>query len=194
MIYIIRHGQTAWNLQNRKQGQEDSPLTLKGAEQAKHISNSLKEEIKDIRHFQFVISPQWRCRQYASLICDYLGIEFKNCIVEGSLREHSFGTWEGLTEEEIESEFPGFLEKRYDSWWDYVVPGGESYELLYNRVSRVVDKYRQERCVFICHEMVSKVARGYYASMEPVDILKLKHPQDTFYILHDEEITTKSFC
>ena len=34
MIYIIRHGETVWNLAKRKQGNLDSPLTLKGLEQA----------------------------------------------------------------------------------------------------------------------------------------------------------------
>ena len=48
MIYIVRHGQTAWNLQGRKQGRKDSPLTLKGVEQAKDVSKILNNSIKNV--------------------------------------------------------------------------------------------------------------------------------------------------
>ena len=124
MIYIVRHGQTAWNLQGRKQGRKDSPLTLKGVEQAKDISKILNNSIKDYNKFKVVVSPQWRCQQFASIICELTGINFSDCIFEENLREHCFGLWEGKTEEEIEKEFPGFLAKRYvpENYWSYVVP------------------------------------------------------------------------
>ncbi len=128
MIYIVRHGQTAWNLQKRKQGRKDSPLTLKGIAQAEHIAKILNKEIHDVSKFKIVVSPQWRCQQFASIVCEHIGIPFSQCIFEENLREHCFGLWEGKTEEEIEKDFPGFLAKRYqpENYWSYVVPMGES--------------------------------------------------------------------
>jgi broad specificity phosphatase PhoE len=190
MIYIVRHGQTAWNLQKRKQGQKDSPLTLKGIQQAKDISVILKNETSKIEKFDFVVSPQWRCQQFASILCELNNKEFSKCIFEEKLREHSFGLWEGKTEEEIENVFPGFLQKRYkpENYWSYIVPKGESYELLYNRVGEVVDKYREKNIVFICHEMVSKVMRGYVLKLKPDEILPLKHKQNIVYRIDDGKL------
>lgn len=190
MIYIVRHGQTAWNLQGRKQGRKDSPLTLKGIQQAKEISDILNNSIEDYTGFKVVVSPQWRCQQFASIICELTGIKFSECIFEENLREHCFGLWEGKTEEEIENDFPGFLAKRYipENYWSYVVPMGESYELLYSRVGKVLNKYQGQNVIFICHEMVSKVIRGNMLTLSPEQILPLKHPQDCVYKIQDNEL------
>ena len=188
MIYIVRHGQTVWNLQKRKQGQMDSPLTLLGVNQALLISEILKEEIKDFSNFEIVISPQWRCQQFSSIICEHLGIKFSKCIVENNLREHSFGFWEGLTEDEIESEYPGMLKKRYSNWWEYIVPGGESYELLSKRAEKILNCYYNKKVIFVCHEMVSKVLRGNYSKMSCEDVLNLKHKQDTVFKLENGKV------
>lgn len=191
MIYIVRHGQTAWNLQGRKQGRKDSPLTLKGIEQAKDVAATLNNSIEDYSKFKIVVSPQWRCQQFASVICELTGIKFSDCIFEENLREHCFGLWEGKTEEEIEAAFPGFLAKRYvpENYWSYIVPMGESYELLYSRVGKVLDKYKEQDIMFICHEMVSKVIRGHLLGLSPKQILPLKHPQDCIYRIVDGTIT-----
>lgn len=191
MIYIVRHGQTAWNLQGRKQGRKDSPLTLKGIEQAKDISKILNNHIKDYSKFKVVVSPQWRCQQFASIICELTGVKFSECIFEENLREHCFGLWEGKTEEEIEKEFPGFLAKRYipENYWSYVVPMGESYELLYSRIGKVLDKYKGQDIIYVCHEMVSKTIRGNVLNLSPEQILPLKHPQDCVYKIQNNELT-----
>lgn len=189
MIYIIRHGQTVWNLAKRKQGQKDSPLTIKGIEQAKKTADLIKREFegKDIGEYKFIISPQWRCQQYASIICESLGVDFMQCMTEENLKEHCFGLWEGKTEEEIERDFPGFLDRRYKkgNYWHYVVPMGESYELLSERISSVLDKYEGQKIIFICHEMVSKVMRGKLMNLHPEETLPLKHKQDTVYLFHE---------
>jgi broad specificity phosphatase PhoE len=183
MIYIIRHGQTIWNLKKMKQGRHDSPLTLKGIEQAHKISKILESEIQDIQNYRMIISPQWRCQQYASLICELLDLDFMNCVVDDRLREHSFGLWEGKNEDQIELEFPGFLEKRYqpENRWSYIVPMGESYELLSQRVSNMLERHDEEKIIYVCHEMVSKVIRGNLLNMNPQEILELNHPQDRIF-------------
>jgi broad specificity phosphatase PhoE len=191
MIYIVRHGQTEWNLQGRKQGRKDSPLTLKGIEQAKNIANILNNNIEDYSEYIIVISPQWRCQQTASIICELTGNEFSECVIEEGLREHSFGMWEGKTEEEIEKEFPNFLSNRYklENHWSYIVPMGESYELLDRRIKNVLSKYKNEKIIFICHEMVSKVMRGNILKMNNSDVLMLKHPQDVIYKIENEQLS-----
>tara|TARA_A200000159_G_scaffold3397_1_gene3499 strand:+ start:5012 stop:5608 length:597 start_codon:yes stop_codon:yes gene_type:complete len=191
MIYIARHGQTEWNLQTRKQGRKDSPLTLKGIGQARDVGEILKVDVQDLSKFKVVISPQWRCQQSASIICEQAGVSFSDCVLEEDLREHCFGLWEGRTEEEIEKEFPGYLAKRYvpENYWDYVVPMGESYALLSKRVQRVLEKYKGQNVIFVCHEMVSKVMRGSILGLANEEVLSLGHPQDTVYKIEGSQLS-----
>ena len=64
---------------------------------------------------------------------------------------------------------------------------GESYELLSLRVAKVLENYKDENVIFVCHEMVSKVMRGILLDLENHQILPTKHPQDTVYKI-DKEI------
>jgi broad specificity phosphatase PhoE len=183
VIYIVRHGQTAWNLQKRKQGRMDSPLTLKGIRQAHNVAEILKREVRNLDQFRIVISPQWRCQQFSSIICELLEISYSDCILEEGIREHSFGLWEGKTEEEIEVLYPGFLSRRYqvENQWSYIVPMGESYEILSNRIGKILNKYQGQDVIFICHEMVSKTMRGNLLQLENQETTSLHHNQDEIY-------------
>lgn len=186
MIIIVRHGQTIWNKQKRKQGQSDSPLTLKGVQQAKDIATFFQNNKNiNIEDFEIHSSPLFRTMQFASIFLEEMGIENnKNTIATNELlKEHSFGLWEGLTEEEIEKEFPGYLKTRYANWWEYTVPKGESYQLISKRAKQLLKEFEGKNVILFTHEMISKVLRGSYLSMNTDDILALKHPQDTIYTL-----------
>ncbi len=188
MIYIVRHGKTVWNGQARKQGQSDSPLTLKGIEQASDVAKFLEKNV-DTSKFNFYVSPLFRTMQYSALILEKLGIDNAKLVKVDELKEHSFGYWEGMTEEEIEKEYPNFLEKRYANWWEYIVPGGESYELISKRATKFLNQIKDEDAILFTHEMISKVLRGSYTNMSTQEILDLKHPQNIIYGLEDGQIT-----
>lgn len=190
-MYIIRHGQTVWNLLKRKQGQLDSPLTLKGIEQAENTGRIILSERLDLENLKIVISPLFRAKQHASILCETIGYDFNSCILEDNLKEHCFGLWEGKTEEEIEKSFPNFLSKRYkpENYWSYIIPMGESYELLYNRVSKVLEKHGKDNIIYVCHEMVSKVMVGSLNKLTPDQILPLTHPQNQIYKYKDNSLS-----
>ena len=184
MIYIVRHGQTQWNLQGKKQGWKDSPLTRKGIQQGTDISELLRQTVNgSISNYKFVISPLWRCQQFASIICEELGHDYKDCIIEEDLKEHGFGDWEGKTEEQINTEYPGAWDDRLSNRWYYVAPGegGENYDTLFKRVRSVYQKYQNQDVIFVCHEMVSKVLRGMMLGLRTEEIPLLKHRQNKIY-------------
>lgn len=186
MIFLVRHGETVWNREKRKQGHNDSPLTLNGIEQAKIVGQKLK--LLKTEYFKFFVSPLGRAKQTASIVSEYLGIgfnEFQQC---DSLKEHAFGEWEGLTENEIEQKYPGELARRFDVHWKYIVPGGESNELLYYRVKNdignlIINAAETDELslVIITHEMVSRVIRGIAGNLSHDDILNLRHKHNIIY-------------
>src|SRR5690554_4521335 len=88
-IYLTRHGQTEWNVIGKLQGWGNSNLTEKGIENAKRLSQRLKEV-----NFDYVYSsPQQRALDTAKLIRGDRNIEIN---VLDDLREIGFGSWEGM--------------------------------------------------------------------------------------------------
>jgi probable phosphoglycerate mutase len=100
-LLLVRHGQSAWNALGRWQGQADPPLSELGELQAAHAANRLGS-IDAV-----IASDLVRARHTADLIAERLGIG--PVLVDPDLRERDAGEWCGLTREEIESQWPGYL-------------------------------------------------------------------------------------
>ncbi|MDB4940139.1 MAG: phosphoglycerate mutase, 2,3-bisphosphoglycerate-dependent phosphoglycerate mutase [Candidatus Doudnabacteria bacterium] len=93
IIYIVRHGQTQMNTENRLQGRVDSPLTELGIKQAQ----ALGEKFKEIGFDAIYSSPAGRARDTAK----HLKLERAlDVMVVDDLAERSFGSSEGITMEE----------------------------------------------------------------------------------------------
>lgn len=185
-IYLLRHGETLWNREGRLQGHGDSPLTVRGIIQVFACAMILRREIGDPAGVQVQTSPLCRARQTAALVCEVLGLGVEQCIESPLLIEHNFGSWEGLTEQEIETRYPGAQKERHQNHWSYIVPGGESYAQLYDRAKHWLRLPRHARAtVVVTHAKMSRVLRGAALDLAPREILRLKHPQDRVYKLHE---------
>jgi broad specificity phosphatase PhoE len=124
-ILLARHGETDWNLNRRVQGHSDTPLNDTGRAQARALGAELADEAIDAIYS----SDLRRAQETARLIADPRGLDV---IALSDLRERHFGTWEGLTDEEIFARFP---EARDGPWGD-----GETKEAM---VARVLDALRR---------------------------------------------------
>jgi broad specificity phosphatase PhoE len=106
-LLIVRHGESTWNAQSRWQGQADPPLSLLGERQAQEAAERLVEHAS--------IAAVWtsdlvRARRTAELIASQLGVQRVHA--EPRLRERDVGSWSGLTRDEIEDRWPGYLAAR----------------------------------------------------------------------------------
>lgn len=101
-LYILRHGETVYNLENRIQGHKDSPLTPLGIQQAEAAAGRLA----GIKFSAIYSSDLGRAYNTAQIIAQY-----HNCEIEASklLRERNFGILEGLTRAEIDENYPVML-------------------------------------------------------------------------------------
>ena len=134
-IYIVRHGQTEWNVEKRLQGWLDSPLTLEGERSA----FLLREEIGDIKFDRIFTSPSGRAISTLSL-----ALPEAKYVIDDRLKEICLGSWQGKTIETIEKEYP-------DAYYNYFFePGkfrlldGEDYYDLHRRVSSFVSDLIKE--------------------------------------------------
>lgn len=86
-LYLVRHGQTDWNIDHRLQGHSDIPLNDTGIRQAQELAAELGGKELDVVYS----SPLTRARQTADIITDGKN----NIIIDEDLLERSFGELEG---------------------------------------------------------------------------------------------------
>jgi 2,3-bisphosphoglycerate-dependent phosphoglycerate mutase len=98
-VLAIRHGETAWNVDARIQGQLDIPLNELGLWQAAQVASALAGETVDAIY----TSDLQRAFQTAQPIAQMLGLPLG---LEPGLRERGFGAFEGLLYPEIEARWP----------------------------------------------------------------------------------------
>jgi broad specificity phosphatase PhoE len=103
-LLLLRHGQSEWNASGRWQGQADPPLSELGEHQARVAAERL-DGVDAV-----VSSDLQRARRTADIIADALGLG--PVAVEAAVRERDAGEWSGLTRDEIERAFPGYLAER----------------------------------------------------------------------------------
>lgn len=100
-LLVLRHGQSEWNAQGRWQGRADVPLDRVGQLQAAEAAESLGV-------FDAVWSSHLqRARLTAEIIGELIGVGPVQ--IDERLCETHVGPWEGLTQQEVEHGWPGFL-------------------------------------------------------------------------------------
>ncbi|MDF1608586.1 histidine phosphatase family protein [Hoeflea sp. YIM 152468] len=136
-MFVIRHGQTSYNRENRLQGARDIGLNELGVQQATLNGKSLAAIPGfDASRFDWVSSPLSRARNTMELVRQNAGLDPKAYRIEPLLIEVSFGDWEGYTPDEIEAAKPGTMAEREENKWNFLPPGdrAESYEMMAKRV------------------------------------------------------------
>ena len=107
-ILLVRHGETDWNAERRVQGHTDRPLNETGIAQARALAGQLAAEVIDAIYS----SDLARARETAKIVAGVRGLPVETL---PALRERDFGTWEGLTDEEVFVRFP---DARAGPWGD----------------------------------------------------------------------------
>jgi broad specificity phosphatase PhoE len=127
VLYLARHGETAWSLSGQHTGMTDLPLTEAGERHAAQLG----QRLKGLRFAKIMTSPLQR----AARTCELAGFGV-TAEIENNLLEWNYGRYEGRTSAEIHAEAPD---------WELFrdgCPGGETPEQVGARADRVVGKAR----------------------------------------------------
>ena len=132
-LYVARHGQTDWNVENKVCGSTNRPLTEQGKEQAKALAEKMKDKDIDV----IIASPMLRSMQTAGAVSIATGIPV---IMDERLREHDYG------------EFEGFDRSRDEYWQQKYLfatkfPKGESVLQLAHRVYSLLEDVKKATSV-----------------------------------------------
>jgi broad specificity phosphatase PhoE len=101
-LLVVRHGQSEWNAIGRWQGHADPVLSELGRRQA-YLAAAAIGAVDAI-----VSSDLLRAAETAAIIAQQLGVG--PVVVDERLRERDAGEWTGLTKDEIEDRWPGWIE------------------------------------------------------------------------------------
>lgn len=150
-VYLIRHGETEWNFSGRKQGHLDSPLTPRGIAQAEALAARLSVE----SFSKLYSSDLGRASSTARIVGRDTG---RDVSLDPRLRERNFGIFQGLTEAEIEADYPEDYRRFSGENADYRIPRGESAREFLIRATSCLDElaaqHRGESIVVITHGLV----------------------------------------
>ena len=141
-LYLVRHGETVWNFENRIQGASDVLLNEKGREQAK----SLAAKLQNISFSKIFSSPLSRALETAKII----SLSQDSSITKiDNFSELDQGLLEGLRFNEIKEKFPEFFSEWRSVPGEVRMPGGETLDELQARawdgVEKIYTKYSKEK-------------------------------------------------
>ena len=128
IVYLVRHGETAWSLSGQHTGRTDLPLTERGQRNARQ----LLEQLKGMAFAKVFTSPLQR----ATLTCDLAGFKAV-CETDNNLLEWDYGQYEGRRTGEIHQERPDWNLFRDGC------PGGESPGQIGARADAVVQRIQK---------------------------------------------------
>lgn len=104
ILYLVRHGQTIWNAENRFQGTSESPLNEIGVEEAKKLA----DEFSSLTVGAIYTSPLQRARHTAEIIGNHHACEI---FCEHDLREGTWGPLEGIKRDDFFERFKHDFER-----------------------------------------------------------------------------------
>ncbi|TDQ36222.1 histidine phosphatase family protein [Aureibacillus halotolerans] len=132
MIFLVRHGETEWNVAKRLQGQMDLPLNENGVAQAKQLGAYFQD--KQIRFDHVYSSDLKRAYQTATAVTETLSIDA--IIPYVALRERYYGELEGKLIDEIMT----FLPQYSINFGEPMSHGMESLEDMQDRMEKTLTK------------------------------------------------------
>ncbi|MBV9200939.1 MAG: histidine phosphatase family protein [Alphaproteobacteria bacterium] len=153
VVYLARHGETAWSLSGQHTGRTDLPLTERGEQQARALASRLREA----KFTEALTSPSQRARRTAELA------GFGNLTkTDPDLAEWDYGQYEGRRTADILAERPGWFLFRDGC------PGGETPDQVAARADRVVRRIRavQDNVVIFSSAHILRVLTARWLDLE----------------------------
>lgn len=131
VLYLVRHGETDWNREQRLQGTRDVPLNKTGVAQAQQLADYFAA----LPIAAVITSPLVRASETAAILADACACPLQ---VDARLSEIDHGSWSGQTLPDIRRTFPALIEHEQLRPEVFDVSGGELLSGIYQRASAVL--------------------------------------------------------
>ena len=174
-LYIVRHGQTEWNVLKKFQGQLNSPLTLEGIEKIKETSI----ELENIKFEAVYTSELGRTISTADIILQYNNSErIKDTNKKlkpqklSELNEIYFGEWQGMNFKEIFLKYPKEAHNYFYEVKNYNAKNIKAEELkdglerFLKGINKIVNKHKSGNILIVTHGTVLELFLNYIQNKE----------------------------
>ncbi|MBN1149392.1 MAG: histidine phosphatase family protein [Anaerolineales bacterium] len=182
-LFLIRHGETDWNVEGRYQGQADPPLNQRGHYQACELGEQLIAVDLDVLY----TSPLLRSAQTAEIIAEKLAIPVYQ---DARLMEIHQGDWQTRLRSEIVQIYPNLFKRWETEPWNVTPPSGESLEQVQQRVYSAIDdilqNHTEQRIGIVTHRIPIALIKMRYQGLDPDVVRSLQLSN-----VHCEEIIVK---
>lgn len=187
-LYIVRHGQTSWNVEGRAQGHTDIPLDDTGLGQARAVG----EAFRGIELDRILSSDLLRASQTAEAIGAVTGAPLET---RKELRERGFGEWEGMDFRDLAANQIEAGLRMGISFLEVRPPGGESFADVWRRLEPVVQELdsAEARIAVVAHggTCATLLGRLMRANLESIRsfrfgntaVTELERRPDGFYLM-----------
>lgn len=169
-LYLVRHGETSWNLEGRYQGHLDPPLTERGQRQAEATA----EQLAPLGLAAIYSSDLTRAYQTAVALAEKTGLPIQT---DPRLREIDQGAWQGVLIGEIRTRWPDEIQGWETQPWRYQPPEGESLQQLQTRLFAAIDdivaRHPEEPVAIFSHKLPIALLKIRYKAYPPEDIWSL---------------------
>ena len=128
-VYLVRHGQTAWNAERRFQGHTDIPLDEEGLEQARLFAASFEDHSAS----RILCSDLQRAKMTAEPLAQRLSLPV---VIREDLRERCIGDWEAMPLEDVEARYRQAEHSSGLPREEVRPPNGESLVDSWNRIEQ----------------------------------------------------------
>ena len=174
-LYIVRHGETEWNVIKRFQGQLNTPLTEKGIKKLKETGKKLENVLFD----EVYTSELGRTVASAEIILNENN-GYKNNKLElqklAELNEVYFGVWQGLTYEEVFLKYPEEGNNYFYNVKNYKAENVEAEKLedalerFLKGINKILDSHESGNILVATHGTVFEMFMNYVANNSIFDI------------------------
>lgn len=177
-LYLVRHGETYFNLENRIGG--DSALTPQGEQQALGLAHHFKKRKLS------VIFPS--SKQRTIRMAEVIKTHQERCLIIPieEFDEIDGGVCEGMSYEEIRDRMPEIYYARKQDKYDYVYPRGEGYVTMRERIERGIKKAlylsdRSDKIMIVGHRATNRMILSHFLYRRKEDVPYIFIPQDKYY-------------
>ncbi len=175
-LYLVRHGQTFFNVERRIQGQMESDLTQEGEQQAV----ALRKKLSDISFSALYVSPLRRTRRTAELLTQGFGL---TPIYSDALKEVLMGDWQGVLVSDLEKNYAEELDVFWHHPEQFSRPTCETYLQVRNRAAALMEEIAQkhvgQNVLIVTHGALLKTLYTYFKYQPIHDVANAPHPHST---------------
>ena len=161
-LFLLRHGETQANIEQRYQGQGESHLSELGIEESQELSNFLARE----DFCAIYSSTLLRSYETAKIVAKPHKLDVTKI---DDLKERNYGIWENMKFDEIRAKYPAL----YGSWLidpgKTLIPGAETLEAMQKRgvtaIESIIEKHRGKTFCVVGHGGMNRTILFHFMNL-----------------------------